>query len=63
MNNPKPEHRISFLEKQFLALGGNIEGLQEDLTAIREDIEKLNQGVKSSYLQISRLWAMTSSKD
>lgn len=52
MNNPKPEHRISFLEKQFLALGGNIEGLQEDLTAIREDTEKLNQGVSSSYLQI-----------
>lgn len=56
MNNPKVEHRLTFLEKQFLAMGAHLEGLQEDLTlnveVIREDIEKLDQGVKSSYLQI-----------
>ena len=39
MNNPKPEHRISFLEKQFLALGSNIEGLQEDIESLEAHVD------------------------
>jgi hypothetical protein len=40
MNNPKPEHRISFLERQFLAMGGNLEALQEDNQLIRDDLKQ-----------------------
>lgn len=45
MINPKPEHRLTFLEKQFIAMGGHLEGIQED-------IENLDQGMRSSFAQI-----------
>lgn len=39
MNNPKIDHRVSFLEKQFLAMGGHLEGLQEDIEALQTHVD------------------------
>jgi len=39
MNNPKPEHRISFLERQFVNLGGHIEGLQENIKQLEAHVD------------------------
>ncbi|HEY4035880.1 MAG TPA: hypothetical protein VGL94_18135 [Ktedonobacteraceae bacterium] len=54
MINPKPEHRISFLEKQFIAMGGHLEGIQED-------IETLDQGMKSSFDKIGDAFTLLDS--
>src|SRR5215469_620642 len=52
MNNPKPEHRISFLEKQFITMGGHLEGIQEDL-------EKLEEGMLSSFKELGGYFELT----
>jgi flagellar capping protein FliD len=54
MINPKPEHRISFLEKQFIAMGGHLEGIQED-------IETLDHGMKSSFDKIGDAFTLLDS--
>ena len=66
MNNPKPEHRITNLEKEFMQLGSRIEemssdtaeslnALQQDLTenvvVLREDISKLEGKVDQGFRQ------------
>ena len=56
MNNPKPEHRIAAVEKRVTHIEGAIEEMAsdqaEELKAIRQDIEKLDDDMKSSFLQI-----------
>lgn len=54
MINPKPEHRLTFLEKQFVAMGGHLEGIQED-------IETLDQGMKSSFDKIGDAFTLLDS--
>ena len=52
MINPKPEHRLTFLEKQFVAMGGHLEGIQED-------IEKLEEGMMSSFKELGGYFELT----
>jgi hypothetical protein len=54
MINPKPEHRLTFLEKQFVAMGGHLEGIQED-------IETLDHGMKSSFDKIGDAFTLLDS--
>jgi len=49
VNQPRPESRIRFLEKQFNTLGANVEELAEDL---KQDIKQLNDGMMASFKQI-----------
>ena len=46
MNNPKPEHRLTFLEKQFVAMGGHLEGIQEDIENLEDHV---NKGFKQAH--------------
>jgi hypothetical protein len=39
MINPKPEHRLTFLEKQFVAMGGHLEGIQEDIAKLQAHVD------------------------
>jgi chromosome segregation ATPase len=56
MSNPRPESRIKSLEKRATDIEADIEELSsdqaEEFKAIRQDIKELDQGIKSSYLQI-----------
>jgi DNA/RNA-binding domain of Phe-tRNA-synthetase-like protein len=54
MINPKPEHRLTFLEKQFVAMGGHLEGIQVD-------IETLDQGMKLSFDKIGDAFTLLDS--
>jgi len=55
-SDPKPEHRISNLEKEFLHLGTRIEEAAsdnaEEFKAIRQEIKGLDEGMRSSFTQI-----------
>lgn len=55
-NPPRPESRISSLEKRATAIEAQIEELHadtaEELKAVRQDIKGLSEGITASYLQI-----------
>jgi uncharacterized protein (DUF885 family) len=66
MNDPKPEHRISNLEKEFMHLGSRIEemasdtaeslnALQQDLTlnvtVLRDDTQLVRDDLKQGFAQ------------
>lgn len=63
MNNPKPEHRISNLEKEFVQLGTRIEELSsdtaEELKAVRQDIKQLNDGMMDSFKELGNYFELT----
>jgi|SRR5260370_27925847 len=56
MNQPRPESRISALEKRASILEAQIGELASDTTeelkAIRRDIKQLDDGMRASFLQI-----------
>jgi uncharacterized coiled-coil protein SlyX len=52
MNNPKPEFRIKSLEKRVTTAEAGIEELVDGLQTIQQDIKKLDEGIKASYLAI-----------
>jgi len=55
-SDPKPEHRISNLEKEFMQLGSRIEETAsdsaEEFKAVRQDIKQLDLGIRDSYKSI-----------
>src|SRR5260370_30652096 len=56
MSQPRPEARISNLEKQSITSGARIEELavdtEEGLRDIKQDIKQLNDGMMASFKQI-----------
>jgi len=56
MQDPRPESRISSVEKRTTKLEAQIEELSsdtaEELRAIRQDIKQLNEGMMASFKQI-----------
>jgi predicted nuclease with TOPRIM domain len=56
MNEPHNEYRVRFIERQINTLGATIEKLYDDqaegLKTIRQEIKKLDDGIKASYVGI-----------
>jgi hypothetical protein len=56
MNEPRLESRISFLEKQFIALGGYVEELSSDTAEnfrdLKQDMKRVEDGMMSSFKKI-----------
>jgi uncharacterized coiled-coil protein SlyX len=63
MNNPKPEHRITAVEKRVTHIEGAIEELAsdqaEELKAVRQDIKGLNEGMMSSFKELGTYFELT----
>lgn len=77
MNQPKPEHRLTFLEKQFVAMGGHLEGIQEDIEQLQahvdlgflqsrdllvQEIGELKQSIKNQDAKLDRIITFLESK-
>jgi|SRR5882762_9698029 len=65
---PRPESRISTLEKRASALEASVEELSsdqaEELKAIRQDIKQLNDGMMASFKKIGDTFIdITATKD
>jgi hypothetical protein len=62
-NDPKPEHRISNLEKEFMQLGSRIEEAAsdsaEEFKAVRQDIKGLEEGMMSSFKELGGYFELT----
>lgn len=62
-NPPRPESRISSLEKRATAIEAQIEELHadtaEELRAIRQDIKQLNDGMMSSFKELGTYFELT----
>ena len=62
-NDPKPEHRISNLEKEFMQLGSRIEEAAsdsaEEFKAVRQEIKQLNDGMMSSFKELGGYFELT----
>jgi len=60
MSNPKPEHRITAVEKRVTNFEGTIEELAsdtaEELKVIHQDIKQLDERVQSGFLEIGALF-------
>ncbi len=63
MNQPRPESRISALEKRASTPEATIEELSadtaEELKAIRQDIKQLSEGITASYTSIGDTFIAT----
>jgi len=61
--NPKPEHRISAVEKRVTHIEGAIEELAsdqaEELKAIRQEIKNLDKGMMSSFKELGGYFELT----
>jgi hypothetical protein len=62
-NPPRPESRISSLEKRATAIEAQIEELHadtaEELKAIRQDIKRLDDGMMSSFKELGSYFELT----